>query len=90
MPIRGRAVSKSGSYEDGYAQATKDYNAYIEDGYDNHFVLRDLNLKAMFDMPGFWNRDRSDYKVICTRFYRGYQDALADIEYQLQLQEAEP
>jgi hypothetical protein len=31
-------------------------------------------------MPGFWYKDRKDYKVIPTKFHKGYMKALEDVE----------
>ena len=43
-------------------------------------VFNDLGLSCAYDMPGFWCHDGKDYKVIPTKYHKGYQQALSDAE----------
>lgn len=44
------------------------------------YVFRDLGLSCAYDMPSFWYNNGKDYKVIPTRYHKGYQQALEDAE----------
>lgn len=43
-------------------------------------VFAYLGLSCAYDMPGFWCHDGKDYKVIPTKYHKGYQQALSDAE----------
>lgn len=45
-----------------------------------HIVFRDLGLSCAYDMPSFWYHDKKDYKVIPTKYHKGYMQALEDAE----------
>ena len=69
------------SYEDGYRRAQEDiafekfhYGGDIED-----VVLR-LSSNHSLGLIGFYIHGGKDYKVIVTRFDRGYMAALKDAE----------
>ena len=47
---------------------------------DVHNVFRDLGLLCAYDMPSFWCNNGKDYKVINTKYHKGYQQALDDAE----------
>ena len=49
-------------------------------------VLADLGLHNAYDMPGFWCNNGRDYKVIDTKYHKGYRQALADVERGIRLQ----
>lgn len=42
--------------------------------------LHDLGLSSAYDMPSFWCNNGKDYKVIPTKYHKGYQQAVADFE----------
>lgn len=42
--------------------------------------LSELALNNAYGMPSFWCHDNEDYKVIPTKWDKGYQQALKDIE----------
>ena len=42
-------------------------------------VLQDLGLNCAYDMPGFWTNGGKDYKVIETKYHKGYMQALSDV-----------
>lgn len=48
-------------------------------------VFNDLGLSCAYDMPGFWCHDGKDYKVIPTKYHKGYQQALSDAEKRIKL-----
>ena len=43
-------------------------------------MLHDMGLSCAYDMPGFWTNGQKDYKVIPTKYHKGYMQALDDIE----------
>lgn len=45
-----------------------------------HRIFRDLNLTCAYDMPSFSCNHGKDYKVIPTKYHKGYQKALEDAE----------
>ena len=46
-------------------------------------VMWDLGISCAFDMPSFWTNNRKDYKVIQTKFHKGYMQALKDVEREI-------
>ena len=52
-------------------------------------IIRGLNLDNAYDMPGFYCYNRQDYRVIETRYHKGYRQALADVEAKLELMREE-
>jgi len=46
-------------------------------------ILRDLGLHCAYDMPSFWANNGKDYKVIPTKWHKGYQQAVADLDKRL-------
>ena len=48
-------------------------------------VFNDLGLSCAYDMPSFWCHDGKDYKVIQTKYHKGYQQALSDAEKRIKL-----
>ena len=48
-------------------------------------VFKDLGLSCAYDMPSFWCHDGKDYKVILTKYHKGYQQALSDAEKHIKL-----
>ena len=43
-------------------------------------IIQDLNIGCCYDMPGFWYKNGKDYKVIPTKYHKGYMRALEDVE----------
>ena len=41
--------------------------------------LHDLGVRDAYDMPSFWCHDGKDYKVIPTKYHKGYQQAICDV-----------
>lgn len=50
-----------------------------------NLVFNDLGLSCAYDMPSFWCHDGKDYKVIQTKYHKGYQQALSDAEKRIKL-----
>ena len=48
-------------------------------------ILSDLGISNSYDMPSFWCNKGKDYTVIPTKFHKGYQKALEDIERAVRL-----
>ena len=46
-------------------------------------VFADLGIRCAYNMPSFWANGGKDYKVIPTRYAKGYQDALEDAEREI-------
>ena len=49
-------------------------------------VLADLGLHCAYDMPSFWCNNGKDYKVIDTKYHKGYMQALKDVERDIRKQ----
>jgi len=43
-------------------------------------VIRELGLNCCYEMPSFWTNNRKDYKVIATKYHKGYLQALEDVK----------
>ena len=43
-------------------------------------IIFDLGLSNAYDMPSFWYHNKTDYKVIPTKYNNGYMQALNDVE----------
>ena len=48
-------------------------------------IIYDVGLSCAYDMPSFWCNQNRDYKVIPTRFHKGYMKALEDVEREIRL-----
>lgn len=42
-------------------------------------ILQDLGVGCAYDMPSFWTNGGKDYKVIETKYHKGYMQALSDV-----------
>lgn len=49
-------------------------------------VLRKLSVSNAYDMPGFYYNNKNDYKVIPTKYHKGYMKALEDVEREIRLE----
>ena len=43
-------------------------------------IIRELGVNCAYNMPSFWCNQGKDYKVIPTKYHKGYMQALADVE----------
>lgn len=48
-------------------------------------IIFDLGLSNAYDMPSFWYNNRKDYKVIETKYNKGYRQALNDVEKEVRM-----
>ena len=45
--------------------------------------MQDLGVGNAYDMPSFWFNNKKDYKVIPTKYHKGYMQALEDVEKEI-------
>lgn len=45
-------------------------------------IMQDLGIGCAYDMPSFWTKE-NDYKVIQTKYHKGYMQALDDVEKEI-------
>lgn len=67
------------TYEDGYNQAYKDYNEERKHKSKEDALVKLWNSFA-WGLVGFQCKGKKEYKVIKTRYDRGYEQALKEIE----------
>ena len=48
-------------------------------------IISDLGLSNAYDMPSFWCNNKTDYRVIPTKYNNGYMQALNDVEKEVRL-----
>ena len=80
---------KASEFENAYAQVEplSSVNTEVLERFNTvDRVLADLGLHNAYDMPGFWCKNGRDYKVIDTKYHKGYRQALADVEKEIRLQ----
>lgn len=65
------------AYAHGYTAAEAKYRKWIE---KLDRIIRELGVNCAYDMPSFWCNQGKDYKVIPTKYHKGYMQALADVE----------
>ena len=76
-------------FENAYAQVEplSSENAEILERFNTvDRVLADLGLHNAYDMPSFWCNNGKDYKVIDTKYHKGYMKALNDVERDIRKQ----
>ena len=76
-------------FENAYAQVEplSNVNAEVLERFNVvDRVLADLGLHNAYDMPSFWCNNGKDYKVIDTKWHKGYMKALADVEKEIRSQ----
>lgn len=80
---KGKDVYTYSDFRDAYAQVeplSKEKAEVIEQFNAVDRVIQDLNIGCCYDMPGFWYNNGKDYKVIPTKYHKGYMRALEDVE----------
>lgn len=80
---KGKDIYVDGDFENAYAQVeplSEEKTEVIERFNAVDRVIQDLNIGCCYDMPGFWIKNGNDYKVIPTKFHKGYMKALEDVE----------
>lgn len=75
-------------YKSGYEKAFEDFKKETET--DN--ILMELWTDYAYRLTGFWynKNGKQDYKVIVTKFDKGYADGLKDIELKMKVTKCEP
>ena len=76
-------------FENAYAQVEplSNVNAEVLERFNTvDRVLADLGLHNAYNMPSFWYNNGKDYKVIDTKWHKGYMKALADVEKEIRSQ----
>lgn len=82
---RGKEVYEEKDFENVYAQI-EPLSEKQEEVF-NLFnsverIIFDLGLGCAYDMPSFWAKG-NQYKVIQTRYHKGYMQALSDVEKEI-------
>lgn len=85
---KGKEIYKQEDFKDVYAQIEplaeekaeifEKFNAVLQ-------IMQNLSLSNAYDMPSFWCNNKKDYKVIPTKYHRGYMQALEDVEREVRL-----
>lgn len=80
---KGKDIYVDGDFENTYAQVeplSEEKTEVLERFNAINLLIRDLNISCCYDMPGFWYKNGKDYKVIPTKYHKGYMRALEDVE----------
>lgn len=83
---KGKDVYSEDDYDDIYAQTEplSDEKKEVFERFNAvERIMDDLGLSNAYDMPSFWTSDRKNYKVIPTKYHKGYMKALEDIEKEI-------
>ena len=46
-------------------------------------IMEELGMNNAYDMPSFWCNKGKDYKIIPTKYHKGYMQALEDVEREI-------
>lgn len=83
-----KPIRTEDDYQKVYAQ-TEPLASKPEEAFDRFNaiirIIQDLGLSNAYDMPSFWINNGKDYKVIETRYNKGYAQALSDVEESVRL-----
>lgn len=85
---KGKEVYSDEDFENAYAhtEPLSEEKAEIFDRFNTvDSIMSNLGLSCAYDMPSFWTSDRKDYKVIETKYHKGYMQALNDVEKEVRL-----
>lgn len=85
---KGKEYYEDEDFENDYAQIEplSDEKAEIFERFNTvERVIFDLGLSNAYDMPSFWYNNRKDYKVIETKYNKGYMQALNDVEKEVRM-----
>lgn len=83
---RGKDVYEEKDFENVYAQIEPLTEKQEETfGLFNSVerIIQDLGLGCAYDMPSFCFNHGKDYKVIPTKYHKGYMQALKDVEREI-------
>lgn len=79
----GKDIYKEEDFEDVYAQIeplSEEKASILEIFNTVNRIMMDVGLSCAYDMPSFWCNHGKDYKVIQTKYHKGYMQALDDVE----------
>lgn len=83
---KGKEIYQDEDYEDAYAaiEPLAEEKAEIFELFNTVVsMIHSLGISCAYDMPSFWCNSRKDYKVIPTKFHKGYMQALKDVEREI-------
>lgn len=86
-PNDGKAREES-EFENAYAQIEplSEQKTKVFDCFNTvNRIMQDLGISNAYDMPSFWCNKGTDYKVIQTKYHKGYMQALEDVEREIRL-----
>ena len=84
---KGREFYEEKDFENCYAQIeplTEEQTKAFEGFNAITRLIADLGLVNAYEMPSFWTKAK-DYKVIPTKYHKGYMQALEDVEKEMRL-----
>lgn len=82
---KGKEIYYDEDFKDVYAdiEPLSEEKAEIFERFNTvNRVMQDLGIGCAYDMPSFWTKE-NDYKVIETKYHRGYMQALDDVEKEI-------
>lgn len=85
---KGKDIYEEKDFENAYAQIEplSEEKAEIFERYNTvNRIMQDIGLSNAYDMPSFWCNKGKDYKVIPTKYHKGYMQALEDVEREIRL-----
>ena len=85
---KGKDIYEEKDFENEYAQIEplSEEKAEIFERFNTvNRIMQDIGLSNAYDMPSFWCNKGKDYKVIPTKFHKGYMKALEDVEKAIRL-----
>lgn len=89
IAVKGKDRYEDKDFENAYAQIEplSEEKAEVFERYNVvHRVMSDLGLSCAYDMPSFWCNKGKDYKVVQTKYHKGYMQALEDVEREIRKQ----
>lgn len=85
MAERGKEIYYDEDFSDIYAQVEplSEEKTEILDKFNTvNRIMQELGVWCAYDMPSFWTKG-NDYKVIQTKWHKGYMQALNDVEKEI-------
>lgn len=82
---RGKEIYNDSDFENVYAQIeplTEKQEEVFNLFNSVNRILQDLGIGCAYDMPSFWTKGNK-YKVIPTKYHKGYMQALSDVEKEI-------
>lgn len=82
---KGKEIYYDEDFKDIYAQVEPLLEEKIEmlERFNTvNRIVQELGVGCAYDMPSFWTKG-NDYKVIQTKYHKGYMQALDDVETEI-------